>query len=181
MNRKILLLSVFSLVLGCSVFAQKALPNGYKNFELGMSLEQTKNELLKAPELGYHGGRDVSFLPGNEKVLIETDAETGYGSSYYKRCFFQFYDDSLYIITLNLNTKKIDYYSVFTTFQKKYGEPNLIDPQKATWKNDDVTIIIEKPLTIKYIDNKISNELSRYSEIQKSGEEISREMFLDEF
>ena len=70
---------------------------------------------------------------------------------------------------------------MFTTLQTKYGEPETLDPQKAVWKNDDVTVMLEKPLSIKYIDNNITDQLANYSTIQKSAEENSRQMFLDDF
>ena len=39
---------------------------------------------------------------------------------------------------------------------------------------------LEKPLALKYMDNKIFDSLKQYSNVQKSGEEITRQMFLDE-
>ena len=74
---------------------------------------------------------------------------------------------------------KMDYYSIFTKLVEKYGEPDTFSPQAATWKDDDVTMSLEKPLTLKYIDNKIFEQTQNYSNIQKSPTEITREMFLD--
>ena len=84
-------------------------------------------------------------------------------------------------MTINFNRNKIDYYSIFRTLSEKYGEPNSLDPQKSVWKDNDVTVILEKPLSIKYIDNETYDELSNYSNISKSAEENVRQMFLDEF
>ena len=39
---------------------------------------------------------------------------------------------------------------------------------------------LEKPLTLKYIDNKRFAETQNYSNVQASPAEITREMFLDE-
>ena len=58
--------------LFCSFIFAEDLPRGYKNIELGMSLDETKNNLVKNSEFGYHGDRDVSLVPGTNKVLIET-------------------------------------------------------------------------------------------------------------
>ena len=74
----------------------------------------------------------------------------------------------------------MDYYSIFTKLTEKYGEPDSFDPQSATWKDDEVTMSLEKPLTLKYIDNKLFEETQNYSNIQPSPTEITREMFLDE-
>lgn len=168
-------------VLTYNFFSQNKLPFGYKGVKLGLSLDETKLELIKDPDFGYHGDRDVSLIPGSEKILIETDAISKDKNSYLTRCWFQFYNDKLYTITININTKKIDYYSMFTTLSNKYGNPNSLDPQKATWEDDDVTLILEKPLSVKYIDNHTANELATYSTIEKAAEEISKQMFLDEF
>lgn len=176
--RKILLTALF--ITTFSLLSANDLPDGYKKIKLGMSLEDTKAALLKDPGFGYHGDRDVSLLPGVNKVLIETDATTGIGSPFLERCWFQFSNDQLYIITINVNTNKMDYYSIFTTLCEKYGEPDKISPESATWKNDSYTMSLEKPLTLKYMDNEIFDSLKQYSNIQKSGEEITRQMFLDE-
>lgn len=158
----------------------KDLPNGYRNITLGMSVDETKDNLLKNPEFGYHGDRDVSLVPGTTKVLIETDAEAGHSYGFLQRCWFQFFDDELFIITININTEKMDYYSVFTKLSEKYGNPTSLNPKSATWKNDDVTMTLEKPLSLKYIDNKIFDKTQNYSNIENSPTEITREMFLDE-
>ena len=156
------------------------LPMGYKDIILGMNLEETKDALIKDPDFGYHGDRDVSLLPGGTRELIETDARLGYGSNFLERCYFQFFMDELYIITININPEKMDYYSIFTTLTKKYGEPVSFDPNSATWKNDDVTMSLERPLTLKYIDNKIYKNTQNYNNVPLSPTETTREMFLDE-
>ena len=155
-------------------------PKGYKNIQLGMTFEDTKIALLKDSDFGYHGERDVSLIPGTKKTLIETDANYGHGSNFLERCWFQFYDDSLFIITINVNQQKMDYYSMFTTLCKKYGEPTDFNPQKATWQSQDVTFTLEKPLTLKYIDNEVFDMTQNYSNINASPTEITQQMFLDE-
>lgn len=177
-RKKIFILTIIS-ALSFLIFAED-LPHGYKNITLGMSLEETKDCLVKEPAFGYHGDRDVSLIPNSSKTLIETDAERGYGSSFLTRCWFQFSFDELYIITININPERMDYYSIFTKLTEKYGQPASFNPQSATWKNDEVTMSLEKPLTLKYIDNKIYEETQNYSNIQASPVEITREKFLDE-
>lgn len=177
MKKRILFPILFSFSI---LLFSENLPTGYKTIKLGMDFQETKEALLKEPDFGYHGDRDVSLVPGTQKVLIETDAEKGLGSNFLKRCYFQFYNDELFIITININQEKIDYYSIFTKLVEKYGEPTTLSPSEALWKNDSVTMSLEKPLTLKYIDNQIFNETQNYSNIQKSATEQTREMFLDE-
>lgn len=177
MKKRILFPILFSFSI---LLFSENLPTGYKTIKLGMDFQETKEALLKEPDFGYHGDRDVSLVPGTQKVLIETDAEKGLGSNFLKRCYFQFYNDELFIITININQEKIDYYSIFTKLVEKYGEPTTLSPSEALWKNDSVTMSLEKPLTLKYIDNQILNETQNYSNIQKSATEQTREMFLDE-
>lgn len=179
MNLKKIITLFISFLFFLPIFSAE-LPHGFHEIELGMSLNETKTELLKDVDFGFHGDSDVSLLPGVNKSLIETDATKGFGSTFLERCYFQFSDDRLYIITININTQKMDYYSVFTTLCQKYGNPQKLNPQGATWQNDDVTMSLEKPLTLKYIDNQIFDELKQYSNIEKSGEEKTRQMFLDE-
>ena len=145
-----------------------------------MSVEDTKNNLTKKPEFGYYGDADVSFLPGNNRLLIETDPSKNFGSDFLERCYFQFLDDYLFIITINVNTNNMDYYSMFTTLQNKYGEPTSFNPQEARWVNDSTTISLEKPLTLKYIDNKTFEQSISNGQIDPAPVEITREMFLDD-
>src|SRR5574344_269229 len=169
-----LIISIISFQL-----AAEELPEGYSNIKLGMSVEQTKRELIKNSDFGYHGDRDVSLLPSNNQTLIETDAERGLGSNFLTQCWFQFNNDKLYIITINVNTDKMDYYSIFTTLTSKYGEPISISPKEAVWKNGNVTMTLEKPLTLKYIDNEEFNSLLKYSNVPLSPTETTRNMFLE--
>ena len=161
MKRKI---SFFCLLLvAFSVFSQ-SVAKGYGGVELGMSLDQVKDKLKKNSEFGYNGDRDVSLLPGENRILIETDAISGFGFSFLERCWFQFYDDELYIITININKEKMDHYSIFSALCKKYG---------------DYSMSLERPLTLKYIDKNIFNQLQQKSLVNPSGSEITREMFLE--
>lgn len=164
-----------------SLIAQNSLPRGYQNIKLGMDFDQAKEELLKNSDFGYHGDRDVSLIPGNNQKLIETDADKGLGLNFLSQCWFQFYNDELYIITININPEKMDYYSLFTTLCSKYGNPTKLDPIKSTWENDEIIMILEKPLSIKYIQKSTYNDLLNYSNVEKSAVEITRQMFLDEF
>lgn len=179
MNRLFKFFAVFLISATIPFFAED-IPNGYKNVKLGMSLDQVKSELKKDSEFGYHGDRDVSLLPNSNNTLIETDTAETATFSHLTQCYFQFTDEKLYIITININQNKMDYYSIFTKLCEKYGKPNTFTPDAATWISESTTMSLEKPLTLKYIDNKSFESLLDQSNVQKAGNEITKEQFLDE-
>ena len=150
------------------------LPDGYLNIHLGMTSEATKSALLMYPVFGYRGDRDVSILPGFDRLLIET-----VGDGYLDRCWFQFYENKLYTITININTAQMDYYTVFRTLCQKYGSPRSFSPEKAVWEDENVIMSLEKPLCIKYSDVKVLNEIENRSFIEESTAEKLRQDFLD--
>lgn len=163
-----------------SLFAEETakktspLPNGYQNITLGMSLDSVKQTLQDEALFGYRGERDVSMLKNPNRVLIETSA-----LSFLKRCWFQFYEDSLYTIILKMNEDMVDYYSIFKTLNDKYGEPTSLNPEKVVWKNDSVILSLEKPLTLKYIDVETFNKLQEQSKVEATSSEVIRKNFLE--
>jgi len=170
-----------ALLLAFPFFAEGTgpVPDGYGGIQLGMTLDEVKSRLLQNREFGYNGDRDVSLLPGENRVLIETDAAAGHVNSFLSRCYFQFYNSKLYIMIINMNTDRIDHYSVFDTLCKKYGDPSSLSPEKSVWKSSSVTMSLERPLSLKYVDNAVFNELNSASLVPKSGTEITRDMFLE--
>ncbi|MCR4940103.1 MAG: hypothetical protein K5930_08365 [Treponemataceae bacterium] len=150
------------------------LPDGYLSVHLGMSPDEVKAALLLYPVFGYRGERDVSILPGFDRLLIETT-----GDGYLDRCWFQFYSDQLYTISININTHEMDYYSVFRTLCRKYGAPGSFSPEKAVWKDEKVIMSLEKPLCIKYSDVGILESLENSSYVEESVTEKLREDFLN--
>ena len=174
MKKRFLILVVLFLVFSF-VFCEE-LPSGYKNIRLGQSFEEVRSILEKDSSFGFRGDRDVSLLPTEERVLIETS-----GSSFFDRCWFQFYEDKLYSLILNINIERMDYYSMFKTFTLKYGEPTSLNPSKSEWKNSSVVVSLEKPLTVKYLDVKVFQELQETSEQATSAEEYLRKKFLESF
>ena len=73
----------------------------------------------------------------------------------------------------------MDYYSIFSTLCKKYGNPIYLDPEKATWEDEDVILSLEKPLCLKYTDAKISGQILEQAEVQQATIEYLRQGFLD--
>ena len=174
MKKKFLCLVLFILV--SSAIFSVDLPLGYKNIRLGQSFEEVRSILEKDSSFGFRGDRDVSLLPTEERVLIETS-----GSSFFDRCWFQFYENKLYTLILNINVERMDYFSMFKTFTLKYGEPTSLNPTKSEWKNNSVVLSLEKPLTVKYLDVKVFDELQKSSEAATSAEEYLRTKFLESF
>jgi hypothetical protein len=80
-----------------------------------------------------------------------------------------------------LHTGLVDHYSVFTGLMQKYGEPVYLDPKQAVWEAGDTRISLERPLTVKYIDLRVFNEIIGESALNESAETKRRQEFLDEF
>ena len=49
----------------------------------------------------------------------------------------------------------------------------------SEWKNDDVIMSLERPLTLKYTDRKIFEDLQSKAMVNKTAEEQSKQEFLD--
>lgn len=140
-----------------------------------MPFDEVKTQLTRDMSFGYRGERDVSLLPGS-RVLIETP-----GYSFFSRCWFQFYQEKLYTIIFTLDQSMIDYFSMFNTFTEKYGPPSVFSPQQAQWTDNNTVLTLEKPLTVKYVDKKVFDELQNKSVIKKSADETVRSDFLNSF
>ena len=152
------------------------LPNQFRQIVLGMGLDELKAALAQDTMFNFRGDRDVSFLPAQEESLVETS-----GSSFIKRAFFQLRDGALFIMAYTLNTNMMDHYSMFTDLVEKYGQPTYLDPKIAVWESDDMRVSIERPLTIKYIDKKVFDDMINESTLIQSKRVQQRQEFLDEF
>jgi len=154
----------------------KALPRQFREIVLGMSLDDLKEALKKDDFFNFRGDRDVSYIPVREESLIETT-----GPSFIRRAFFQLRDGTLFIISLSLNTEMMDHYSMFTELIRKYGKPSYLDPKEAVWETDETRVALERPLTIKYIDKKVFDNIINESTLIQSRKVQQRQDFLDEF
>lgn len=173
------MLGVMAALSGAARIYAQTLPQGFRGVRLGMTVDEVKEELKKDPPYGYNGDRDVSLLPGENRVLIETDSSRIFPGSFLDRCYFQFYQDKLYIITINMNRSKMDYHSVFSALLDKYGNPDSLNPRKSEWQDDAVIMALERPLTLKYTDRAVFEKLMEESMVQKSADELTRESFLE--
>lgn len=152
------------------------LPRQFRQLALGMGLDELKDNLTKDSYFNFRGDRDVSFLPAREQSLVETT-----GSSFVKRAFFQLRDGEVFIMSFTFNTEIADHYSIFTRFTEKYGQPSWLDPKMAVWETDETRISIERPLTVKYIDKKVFDDIVNESGLVESGQVRLRQEFLNEF
>jgi hypothetical protein len=153
-----------------------ALPRSFRGFTLGMNLEDLKTALAADTEFVFRGDRDVSFLPNSDQNLVDSA-----GRGHIKRAFFQIKDDAVFVMTFEMNTEKIDHYSVFTTFSAKYGSPILLDPRQSEWEDGETRVYIERPLTVKYIDKNIFDGIVSESSLAGSSAVMLREEFLEDF
>jgi len=152
------------------------LPRGFRGVELGMSLAEVE-DVLKSDELFlYRGGPDVSLLPRPNEKLLEVQ-----GLSFVKRAFFQFNEDKLFSAIYVLNPEKMDHYSVFTRLSERYGKPGSLSPRESVWSDGSVSVSLERPLTVKYLDLGVLEKFRQSSQVRQSWEDLSRQDFLDSF
>jgi hypothetical protein len=153
------------------------MPTAFRSIALGMNMTRVRQLLQADPAyFAFQGDEDVSLLPSKNQSLIET-----VGFSFVKRAFFQFYKDRLYTIILALNPDKVDYYTMYRQFVAKYGEPPILNPQAMSWTSDTVSLSLERPLTVKYIDLAAFNEIRDAGTVIKAAADINRQDFLNEF
>jgi hypothetical protein len=172
------LLLLAPLVVGAQSTATGAaepLQRGFSSVELGMSFEAVEENLQADAFFRYRGEPDVSFSPAAADPVISAD-----GSSFITRGLFQFNSDRLFVITLVLDVERLGYFSVFESLVDQYGDPVSLDPQTAEWRDSETTIRLERPLSVKYIDQEVFTELVEAGRLDESLEEVSRDRFLEE-
>lgn len=154
--------------------APKAISRGYDTITLGMPYQTAYDAMVANAGIDYRGTPDVSMSPDREEKIVETR-----GGRYIKRGIFQFRDDKLFSITLELNPDQLDYYTLYTTFCARYGEAKRLSPQECVWEDRAVRLILEKPLSLKYIDVAVMDGLRQAAGIEESAQEKSRSAFID--
>ena len=154
----------------------RILPRQFREITLGMNLDELKSVLLEDPLFHFRGDRDVSFIPIREESLVETS-----GSSFIRRAFFQLRDGEVFIMAFTLNTGLIDHYSIFTDLVTKYGPPSSLNPREAVWETEETRISVERPLTVKYIDKRVFDDIINESMLIQSRRVHERQEFLNEF
>jgi len=156
--------------------AQAALTPGFDVFRLGMNLQELKAALKNNSFFLYSGEPDVTLLTRPNTNLIDVP-----GITYFSRGVFQVVDGRLYTIALELNPEQVDYFGLYTTLTKKYGEPTALDPSSARWEDASVRLSLEKPLTVKYIDMPVFQRLQKEGRAQTALQALTRDKFLENF
>lgn len=150
-----------------------SLSRGYDGINLGMPYQTVYDALINSPSLGYRGKPDVSLSPGRDEKIIEAR-----GGRYVKRGIFQFRDDKLFTIILEFNSDHLDFYGLYSSFLTRFGESKTLSPDAVIWENAEIRIILEKPLSIKYIDKIVMEKLEKDAGIQEAVQERSRSEFM---
>jgi len=155
---------------------ENGLPRQFREIALGMSLDSLRDALQRDGMFNFRGERDVSFIPIREESLVETT-----GSSFIRRAFFQLRDGELFIMSFTINTELMDHHSMFTHFVQRYGQPSYLNPREAVWEDDATRISLERPLTVRYIDRGVFDDIVSESTLIESRRVHERQEFLDEF
>jgi hypothetical protein len=179
-----LFMFIFSLLCIRPIPAQPA-PDGasfrsairlFRDFRLGLTLDEVKSRLAGDPYFNYRGDPDVYFLPVKEQLLIECS-----GNLFIHRAYFQFVDQRLFTFILDLDGTKVDYFTMLTALSEYYGDYVSFSPQAVVWEKGGVRLALEKPLTVKYIDVAVFNRLKDKGKAQESAQEKSLREFIGEF
>ncbi len=151
-------------------------PKGFRGISLGMGLDEVKGALKADAQFRYRGDPDVSFLPQTSQYLIECE-----GTSYIRRAYFQFVDGRLFIMILVLDPQRLDHFFLFSSLSAKYGQPTSLTPEESVWQSDPVRFSLERPLSVKYIDNKAFSAMLAKGGAQRDVEQLSRDKFIEQF
>lgn len=151
-------------------------PSGFGLLELGIGIDAAKERLKEDPNFIFRGDPDVSLLRNPNESLLEAR-----GVSFVERGYFQFHDDRLYTIILELDTTSLDHYTMYTTLTERYGDPTSLDPEQSIWEFESIRISLERPLRLKYIDLTIFEEILASQDRTESMSRLSRDRFLEQF
>ena len=163
---------VFFLIAG----VLSAQVTGFSSIELGLDMDEVKSRLESDSNFLFRGDPDVTMLREPNESLIETA-----GAAFVDRGYFQFYDGRLFTIILELDTSRLDHYTMYTTLTERYGDPDSLDPKNAVWELEGVRISLERPLRVKYVDTAVFETILTEQRRVESLSRISRDNFLKQF
>jgi len=152
------------------------IPRSYRGITLGMSPDEVKELLSQDGWFDYRGEADVSLLERPRASLIDAG-----GSLFINRGMFQFENNALSAILLELNPETIDWFTIYTTLEGRYGKPADLNPRKAWWEDGKTRLALEKPLTVKYLDLAVFEAALAEDSDRAAWRARAREEFLDEF
>jgi hypothetical protein len=154
----------------------KKIPNGYRNVLLGMPLEQVKTALIAESRFDYRGEPDVSLQDLGSRYLISCK-----GRGFIREGFFQFNENLLYLIILEFEQEKMDFFTLQQRLISQYGPPSDLSPEGMTWESEKTILSLEYPLTLKYLDKNTFEQFIEDAQAREGFAEISREEFLRDF
>lgn len=154
----------------------EALSRGFSTIELGLTLEMARQRLEGDPNFAYRGEPDVSLLASPNRTLLEVP-----GANFVDRALLQFRDESLFSLSLEINTSRLDYFTMYRTLSDSFGEPSSLSPARAVWEDEQTRISLERPLTVRYLDRDVFESIREAGQAQESLEELSRDRFLEQF
>ncbi len=149
------------------------LPTGFENITIATSLSEVQ-DLLRESSYFIYRPEDVSFRPYTNIPVITVE-----GRDFIERALFQFnQDEELIALFLYLDQEQFDYYTVYSTLTQRYGRPEELNPSRAFWKDVQTMLLLEKPLTIKYM---MSELFITTPNVEEPLHAKKRENFLKEF
>ena len=151
-------------------------PKGFRSITLGMEIEAVKEALQQEYFFNYSGPPDVSLSPTRDQTIIETE-----GSVFIERGYFQFVAEKLFILTLMMDPLRVDYFSMFTVLNNKYGNPVKLSPRDAVWEFDEVRLSLERPVILKYQEISEDKDLVGDSDTSVKLQKITLPQFLELF
>lgn len=171
-----LMLLVFHAAAPGAQEAGAEISREYRGIALGMSRGEVEELLRGDSWFSYRGEAALSLRERPRAALIDAG-----GSLFIRRGLFQFEQGALSAIILELNADTVDWYSVYTELEAKYGDPADLDPQLARWDDGATRLTLERPLTVKYLDAAVFQAAVENREEGFGWREDARRDFLDEF
>ncbi|MDR0784915.1 MAG: hypothetical protein LBE74_03405 [Treponema sp.] len=181
------ILPVFCLFISIQTFAQTSsdetppneeaapVPSVYRAFSLGMGLDELKDALAQDALFNFQES-DVSFVPSRTENYVATT-----GFSFIRRALFQIKDEKVFVMSFTMDAARVDYYSMYMTLVRKYGEPKILDPKQAVWEDEKTRLTLERPLLVQYIDKEAFSRALDEAVAARNEELEMRAEFLNEF
>lgn len=154
---------------------RQELQDGFGDLILGASLAQISERLNNSTYFAFDEAVNVSVIPLSQNALISVD-----GTDYIERGFLQFDGDALISIQLILNPRQLDHFSLYRAMSEKYGEPDSLNPKVISWQSEIVSVSIERPLILKYIDLRYFDAEQRRAETEQQGKESALDDFFQQ-
>jgi len=184
--KKTLLITVFVLsliILPLSAFSQSTdqsnqpaqsnpLPRNYKDFYLGMSIDEFLGLIKTVNYLYYEGELDVTLYE-QEKSLFKASVPP-----LIRKLVFYFFDKTLVLMTFYYDSKYVNLFERYKELSAKYGDPTLVDSKRFVWQDDKTLIILERTYRLKVIDKAFLDSIqASYDQIDNLIDQQNQSIF----